>query len=141
MIYKKNLHGTARSGFTLIEIIVAISIVAIMAFVVAPNLLNWIKKGARHSTESSLHTLSTAIDTYINDVGSPPQVLEDLIRKPAGLTNREWEGSYLKGKSVPKDGWKKPFVYKPMPNAEPPYELYSYGPKGPGADEEEWFVA
>ncbi len=129
----------ARSGFTLIEILIAVAIVVIIGAIAAPMYFTYKKQAAIDATKSSLKGISLAIEQFQTNIGQYPETLLDLVRKP---TNEElakdWAGALLKGKDVPKDGWKNPFQYRLTPEAEHPYELYSYGPRGRSAPQSEW---
>jgi general secretion pathway protein G len=128
----------ARSGFSLIEIVVAILIVGVMAAAVT-GFLAWRKKGEITATKTSLAGIKLAIDHFHEDVSAYPETLKDLISKPYNeeLANG-WQGPYLDKTDIPKDAWKRPFQYQVTPGAEHEYELSSYGPKGKSAPSAEW---
>ncbi len=129
----------AREGFTLIEILVAIAIVAILTMVVAPNLLKYVTEGGETATKASMRALKTAINQFSYKMGDPPISLRDLVRKPKEEKfAKKWTGSYLDSKDVPPDGWGTPFKYENKGKEGHPYELYSYGPKGKGGPKDEW---
>ena len=101
---------SSRSGFTLIEILIAIALVAIMASVVVPTMFKYLSKGKEDATKAQLRSLQ-ALDAFYADVGQFPETLKDLYTKPANeeLANK-WEG-YLDTKAIPKDGWNFPLQY------------------------------
>ncbi len=129
----------AREGFTLIEILIAIAIVAIAAVMIGPNLYKYIAGASETATKGNLRTLSTAIDQFYLDMGEHPSRLRDLVRKPSEEKfAKKWTDSYLKAKDVPPDGWGTPFQYKKPGESGHPYELYSYGQNKKGAPKAEW---
>lgn len=137
MIYPQRCK--AREGFTLIEILIAVTIVIIMGVVVAPNFRKWLGFSADAATKANLRTLSTTIDQFYIDMGDYPDKLRDLVKKPANEKfAKKWTESYLKQKDVPMDGWKHSFQYKKPGEQGHPYELYSYGKNGKGAPKSEW---
>jgi general secretion pathway protein G len=130
----------ARSGFTLIELVVAIAILAVLAAIVGPAIMNKIDNARKSATLSNLKTLKTAIDTFKSGTGRYPAKLHDLVEKPKEeAVARNWQkGGYIEGGELPQDSWHEDFQYKRTPEAKNPYELYSYGPNGAGAPKDEW---
>ncbi len=138
---------TAQGGFSFIEMVIVIAIMGLMAAIVGPAMMKWLGTGRVTATEASLQGISQAIDSYYIDMGAYPQTLKNLITKPLDEeAGEDWRGPYLKikkgKKNVPKDAWKKKFVYRLNPEgSETPFELYSYGEKGKGAKPSEWIRA
>lgn len=130
----------AKSGFTLIEILIAVAIVAIMAGGSFYVFGTYRKRSAITSTKSSLRVLSTAIEQYELDTGEHPTTLRDLVTRPSNENiSEKWIGPYIEGKNVFKDGFGIEFHYAPTPDGEHPYELYSYGgPRKKSAPKKEW---
>lgn len=68
----------SRAGFTLIELIIVMSIVGILASIAAPN-FKWALIKARESVlRENLYTFTSSIDQYYADQGKYPDKLEDL---------------------------------------------------------------
>ncbi len=61
-----------RAGFTLIEVIIAVALVAIMAVAIAPPLVQNIKNGKVTRAQSDTQTIGTAILSFYKDVGDWP---------------------------------------------------------------------
>jgi general secretion pathway protein G len=120
------------AGFTLLEILVVLTIVGLLIGLVAPAALRQLS-GARVSVaKQSIERLSGVLDLYNLDIGSYPtteQGLAALVKRPTGAEN--WNGPYLKGDSVPLDAWSRPYVYRsPSERAQHDYDLCSTGPNG-----------
>jgi general secretion pathway protein G len=120
------------AGFTLLEILVVITIIGLLIGLVAPAALRQLS-GARVSVaKQSVERLSGVLDLYDLDIGSYPtteQGLAALVKRPTGAEN--WNGPYLKGDSVPLDPWSRPYVYRsPSERAQHDYDLCSTGPNG-----------
>lgn len=121
-----------EAGFTILEILVVITIIGLLIGLVAPAALRQLG-GARVSVaKQSIERLSTVLDLYSLDMGSFPsteQGLNALVQKPSGATN--WNGPYIKGDNVPLDPWSRPFTYR-RPSERPgkDYDLCSGGPNG-----------
>ncbi|MCP4549877.1 MAG: prepilin-type N-terminal cleavage/methylation domain-containing protein [bacterium] len=64
-------------GFTLIEVIIAVALVAIMAVTVAPPLVQNIKMGKVTRAQSDAQTIGNAVLTFYKDVGEWPVVMPD----------------------------------------------------------------
>lgn len=71
--------GMRRSGFTLIELIVVLAIVALLASIVAPRYLNALDNGREAALRASLNAMRDAIDKYTADNGHYPDSLDDLV--------------------------------------------------------------
>ena len=127
-------------GFTLIEIMVVVVILAVLGALVVPRVLENVDKARVVRAKSDIRAIETALDLYRLDNYRYPttdQGLEALVKKPPdpSLTNYR-EGGYLK--AVPKDPWGNPYHYEsPGPDGEP-YLIISYGrdgkPGGTGYD-------
>ncbi len=65
-------------GFTLIELIVVMAIVALLASIAAPRYFNSLHKSKETALLSSLNTMRDAIDQYAADKGRYPDSLQEL---------------------------------------------------------------
>lgn len=65
-------------GFTLIELIVVMAIVALLASIVAPRYFNSLQKSRETALRTSLNVMRDAIDQYAADKGHYPDSLETL---------------------------------------------------------------
>lgn len=74
------LGGAKRSGrgFTLIELIVVMAIVALLASIAAPRYFNSLQKSRETALLASLTTMRDAIDQYAADKGRYPESLQAL---------------------------------------------------------------
>ena len=116
----------AREGFTLIEIVIAIAIVAFMMAAVTVGFNFMRKRGALTSTKTSLQNIQTAINMYKTFVGTYPQSLNDLREKPSDpRAASKWPGTLLE--KEPEDAWGQSFHYQLTRGGKHPYELYSDG--------------
>jgi general secretion pathway protein G len=134
------ISRSVRSGFTFIELVIGIAILAILALVVAPGIMGVLEKARISGTVSNLKNIKTAIDMFKVDTARYPTKLRDLVEKPREeAVARNWtKGGYIEGGELPKDAWNEEFQYKRTPEGKTPYELYSFGANGPGASKEEW---
>src|ERR1700741_3583421 len=107
-------RGVARrSGFTLIEILVVIVVIALLAPLVAPNIFQHVGAAKDATAKSQIEMLGAALDAYRLDNGRYPttdQGLNALWPAPtADPRPLSWRGPYLR-KAVPADPWGKPYV-------------------------------
>ena len=142
------MHHTAcmknrlrNSGFTLIEILVVIVVIAVLAGLVAPNVFKHVGEAKSVSARSQIEMLGAALDAYRLDTGRYPATDQGLgalwqapVQEPRPAT---WRGPYLR-KEVPLDPWGRPYIYR-SPGEQNPggYDLVSYGADGqPGGEGE-----
>ena len=121
-------------GFTLIEIMVVIVILAMLAAFVGPKLMGRTDDAKIQTTKTQLKGLETSLKLYKLDNGVYPsteQGLIALVEKPAiGIIPKNYkQGGYLDSKSVPKDAWGNDYVYV-SPGERGDYDLYSFGADG-----------
>lgn len=137
--YDNRTKTHIKEGFTLVEIIIAFGLIAVIIGILYPVIRGQFEKANTRATETQIRNIRTALDSYYEDIGEYPSKLEDLIKRPTGKPEYEnWQtGGYLKpepGKSSEtlfKDPWKRKYQYQRTESSEHPYELYSYGPNGP----------
>lgn len=117
---------TVQSGFTLVELMVVLLIIGLLMAVAVPSVSYFREKGRRDTTFANLRALKQAIEAFNIEFNKYPKNLQELIKPPQGMPPL----IEAKGGQVPKDGWGNDFVYK-VPGKGKPYDLYSYGSKGP----------
>jgi len=114
-----------QSGFTLIEIMVVIVILAILASFVIQNTAGMTDEARITKAKSDISTLQNALEMYkLNNYDYPTteQGLRALIEKPADAKN--WR-RYVKGK-LPVDSWGNNYQYL-SPGSRGDFDLYSQG--------------
>ncbi|OGB84074.1 hypothetical protein A3F66_06155 [candidate division TM6 bacterium RIFCSPHIGHO2_12_FULL_32_22] len=133
-----------RFGFSMIELLIAITIMGILGVVVIGPFMNYLRRASETKTADTIQVIKQAINAYKMQVGEYPKSLEDLIRKPADVPANKWKEPFLGDSDnpmdePPKDSWTNDFVYKLNPKgSKPAYQLYSWGPNGEGSPENEW---
>ena len=119
-----------QAGFTLVEVLVVISIIGLIMGLVGPRVLNYLSDAKVKAAKIQIESFSSALDLYFLDTGRYPSSTEGLtalMQRPSSAS--AWNGPYLKGTVVPKDPWGTPYVYK-APGDRKPYDIMSYGPDG-----------
>ena len=125
---------TNKRGFTLIEIMVVIVILALLAALVGPKILGRTDDAKIQTTKTQIRSLESALKLYKLDNGVYPtteQGLNSLVAKPTvGTIPKNYkEGGYIESKQVPKDGWGNDYIYV-SPGEHGDYDLSSYGADG-----------
>jgi general secretion pathway protein G len=124
-----------QAGVTLIEMLVVVTIIALFAALVAPNMFKQGDKARVTATRVQINNFRAALGQYKLDTGVFPtteQGLQSLRANPGNVT--QWAGPYLQ-MEVPNDPWGHPYVYKfPGEHGDEP-DLISLGADGqPGGD-------
>jgi general secretion pathway protein G len=118
-------------GFTLVELLLVLAILAILAGLVLPKFSGRTEQARQTAAQSQISTFKTALDMFETDNGYYPRGnngLVDLVQKPGDAQN--WRGPYL-DKDVPVDPWGHPYIYECPGKRNPAsYDLISMGPDG-----------
>ena len=132
------------AGFTLIEILVVITVIAILAGLVSPMVFRNVGDAKISAARAQIETFGLALDTYFlhNDYyPTTAEGLAALVTPPVVPSSRRpasWRGPYLK-KGIPPDPWGNPYIYISPGTVNPTsYDLQSYGrdAKPGGTDED-----
>jgi general secretion pathway protein G len=118
------------NGFTLIELLVVLVILGLLAGLVGPRVLNYLGGAKSDTARLQIEELGAGLDLFYLEVGRYPtsdEGLVALVEEPTDVTN--WNGPYLKKKTIPKDPWGNDYLYQ-SPGDNGPYDLYSYGMDG-----------
>lgn len=128
--------AVVQNGFTLLELLVVVSIIGLLAAYVGPKYFSQIGRSEQSVARAQIEAFARALDTYRLNVGRMPTTEEGLaalVKAPSGAD--KWNGPYL-SKAVPNDPWGRPYIYR-MPGKQDDYDLLSYGRDGqPGGIDE-----
>lgn len=134
-------RGERTRGFTLIEILVVIVVIAILATLVAPNVFKHVGTAKESTAKSQIEMLGAALDAYRLDNGKYPTTEQGLValwEAPTVEPAPNWTQPYLR-KPVPLDPWGNAYAYVSPGEVNPQgYDLVSYGADGqPGGEGED----
>jgi general secretion pathway protein G len=120
-------HRNHRHAFTLVEMLLVITIIGILAALVIPKMVGRSEQARLAAAHADLSSIKTALDAFEVDNGYYPKSLQDLVQQPGNAKN--WHGPYLD--SLPQDPWQNPYVYTyPGRHNANSYDLMSVGPDG-----------
>src|SRR5262245_55098907 len=91
-----------EQGFTLVEVLVVISIIALVMALAGPRVINYLGESKVKAARIQIQNLESALDLYFLDIGRFPsssEGLNALLQRPGSTAS--WNGPYLKGASVP----------------------------------------
>jgi len=128
-LIQKSVKSRAE-GFTLLEVMVVVVIIAIMAAAIGPKLLGNIEKASISRAGTDIKSISSQLELYKAEnyqYPSTDQGLEALVTKPSGdPTPKNWR-QYLN--KTPMDPWENPYKYL-SPGSHGDFDIYSFGPDG-----------
>ncbi len=96
-----------QRGFTLIEMLLVLGIIAFIATLVSTSVLSGNRKARQSEAIAGVRLVASAVERYELDCGVLPGKIEDLRQAPAGLTG--WSGPYLNA-SQTRDPWGTPYL-------------------------------
>jgi len=122
----------ARDGFTLVELLLVLFILATLAAIVLPKFSGTTERGRVTAAQTQISAFKTALDAFEVDMGHYPagkSGLMDLIVQPRNAPN--WHGPYLDKDAIPKDPWQNDYIYE-CPGRHNPssYDIMSMGADG-----------
>jgi general secretion pathway protein G len=121
-------HGEA--GFTLVEMLVVITIIGLIMGLIGPRVLNYLGESKIKAAKIQMQSFASALDLFNLDTGRYPSTSEGLaalVRRTPGVA--AWNGPYLKGGNVPNDPWNHPYIYR-APGERGAYDIMSLGSDG-----------
>ena len=128
---RRNHTARRQKAFTLVELLLVLTILAILAGIVLPRMTGSTERARTTAAMTQISTLGTALGAYEVDNGNYPRGrdgLQALMVKPRDAQN--WHGPYME-KDIPLDPWGHPYVYECPGKRNPSgYDLYATGPDG-----------
>ena len=134
-----SIQRKRKAAFTLVELLLVITIVSVLAAVVVPRFFGRSQEARiAAATQTIVGTFGIALDMYEQDMGYYPTSEQGLASLLGGTDNAR--GSYLKSATIPLDPWGNEYRYaypSELTDSEGLYDLISAGPDGvPGNDDD-----
>jgi general secretion pathway protein G len=123
-------RNSGEQGFTLVEMLVVITIIGLIMGLIGPRVLNYLSESKVKAAKIQLQSFASALDLFYLDAGRFPSTSEGLaalVKQTPGVG--AWNGPYLRGGNVPNDPWSHGYVYR-SPGEHSPYDILSYGSDG-----------
>ena len=128
------IHEKKKSeqGYTLLEVVAVLTLMAALLTLVTPNIIKELKKGQVKAARAQIQSLKNVLNAYYMDNSCYPtmeQGLKALIEKPTiPPVPESWDGPYLEDKNIPRDPWGEElrYIYPGRRNPDR-YDLYSLG--------------
>jgi len=132
------LRPARRRAFTLVEMLLVVTIIGILAALVIPKIMGRSEQARSTAANADINGgIKSALDAYEVDNGFYPKGkngLGDLVTQPRDAKN--WRGPYLD--KLPTDPWGNAYIYEyPGKHNPSSYDLYSVGPDGKGGTEDD----
>ena len=118
-----NIHNKKQSGFTLVELLLVLVILALIAGLVLPGIIGKAESAKAKAASSQISRISMSVESFYLDTGNTPSSLDQLVNEPSGANG--WNGPYIKN-SLLKDPWGQPYKYT-VPGQHGDFDIVSYG--------------
>ena len=120
-----------QSGFTLLELMVVMVVLATITVFVIPKFMDAPKQAKRVKAQVTISAFETALKTYYLDNGFYPttdQGLEALVMEPNTdpMPGKWRKGGYLEKGKIPKDPWNNEYIYL-SPGLHGDFDIIAYG--------------
>ena len=127
MTKAKKLH--MMRGFSIIEILIVLGLIALVVGLAAPKLLQQGEQGKVKAANIQIQALKQSLTLLNLDIGRFPTTEEGLGLLVDGKGVENWNPKgYVEGGKLPKDPWNRDYVYEYLGNDE--FALYSQGKDG-----------
>jgi general secretion pathway protein G len=118
---------TTSAGFTLLELMVVMLILALLATIAAPQVMKHLSKAKAQTAKIQIDALTASVNFFQMDLGRVPteqEGLRALVEKP--VNEPKWDGPYIQKSDSLIDPWGNPYRYK-HPGTHRDFEIYTLG--------------
>lgn len=129
-----------RHGFTLIEIVIALAVVAVLAAAMVPHAVQRIERSREEATQREMDTIDEGLNAYYSDcidLPTPGSGLGALVLDLDGAGG--WQGPYINGQGdassgIAADAWGETYLYVPRAIVQGISEPVDFLVVSPGRD-------
>ncbi len=136
--FKQHRRRPVRRAFTLMEIIVVVTIIALLAALIAPRLIGRVGWAKESKAKSEVRSIGTAVTMYITDSGmtlNDSFDLEVLLLPPEDGGGPQ--GPYLNKADDLIDPWENLYAIRVPGDVNYDFDVYSIGPDGHAGTEDD----
>lgn len=126
----QNTTWTQKTGATILEVLIVLSIIALIAAVVGPRVIGYLGSAKSDTADLQIKNLASAVQLFYVDTGRYPTAAEGLsvlINRPAG--DDSWSGPYMPTPETLTDPWGRDYLYDPPADGQN-FAIKSYGRDG-----------
>ena len=128
---KRIRRSAAQRGFTLVELLLVLVILALIGGLVLPGIIGKAEGAKAKAAASQVSRLAMAVESYYLDTGTTPDSLEQLVNESGDA--KGWNGPYVKPSAL-KDPWGRDYDYQ-YPGEHGEFDIVSLGADGqPGGE-------
>jgi len=115
-----------QRGFTLVELLLVLVILALIAGLVLPGIIGKAESAKARAAASQISRIAMSVESYYLDTGNTPSSLDELVNQPSGVSG--WNGPYIKP-SLLKDPWGRAYIFT-SPGEHGDFDIESLGADG-----------
>jgi general secretion pathway protein G len=116
-------HHKGQRGFTLVELLLVLVILALIAGLVLPGIIGKAESAKAKAAAAQISRISMSVESFYLDTGNTPSSLEELVKEPSGV--KGWNGPYIQN-SLLNDPWGQPYKYR-VPGEHGDFDIESFG--------------
>lgn len=128
---QSNARWPKEAGMTLMELLVVLTVLALIAALAGPQLLKYVSGAKASTAQTQIENLVSATELYYLDTGRYPDAEQGLtiLVQPPERADEDWNGPYLSKAAGIIDPWGNPY-YLRAPGRVAAFEIYTYGADG-----------
>lgn len=109
-----NARRGRQQGFTLVELLVVLAIIALIASLAAPQVLRYLGSARSDAALAQIRNIESALELFYVDVLRYPTSAEGLavLTQPTPEIGGRWNGPYLRNVDALKDPWGNAYIYR-----------------------------